>query len=88
MACGLGPPSITRTSHDDAPFACTAGSISGEERDAAIREFNHDPHNKWFAFLLSTKAGGLGINLAAADTVIFFDSDWNPKNDDQVGVYL
>eukprot|EP01114_Cavostelium_apophysatum_P000379 TRINITY_DN10352_c0_g1_i1.p1 TRINITY_DN10352_c0_g1~~TRINITY_DN10352_c0_g1_i1.p1 ORF type:complete len:804 (+),score=229.78 TRINITY_DN10352_c0_g1_i1:1635-4046(+) len=36
-----------------------------------------------FAFLLSTKAGGLGINLTAADTVIFYDSDWNPTNDQQ-----
>jgi SNF2 family DNA or RNA helicase len=65
-------------------YRVLTGSVAGEERDQSIRDFNHDPRNAIFAFLLSTKAGGLGINLVAADTVIFFDSDWNPKNDDQV----
>jgi DNA helicase INO80 len=37
-----------------------------------------------FIFLLSTRAGGIGINLTAADTVIFFESDWNPTVDQQV----
>jgi SWI/SNF-related matrix-associated actin-dependent regulator of chromatin subfamily A member 5 len=51
------------------------GSSSGEDRDNAITEFNKEGSDK-FIFLLSTRAGGLGINLATADTVILYDSDW------------
>ena len=58
------------------------GSIRGNERQAAIDRFNK-PGSDIFAFLLSTKAGGQGINLTAADTVIIYDSDWNPQNDVQ-----
>ena len=43
-----------------------------------------DPSSSAFIFLLSTKSGGLGINLATADTVIIYDMDWNPHNDIQV----
>ena len=55
------------------------GSIAWQERQANIKDFNADP--KTWLFLLSTRAGGLGINLTAADTVIIYDSDWNPTAD-------
>ena len=57
------------------------GSVRGEERYLAINSFNKNEDT--FVFLLSTKAGGVGLNLTAADTVIFFDSDFNPQNDIQ-----
>ncbi|XP_024526017.1 probable chromatin-remodeling complex ATPase chain isoform X2 [Selaginella moellendorffii] len=56
------------------------GKTSGEEREAAIESFNKEGSEK-FLFLLSTRAGGLGINLATADIVILYDSDWNPQAD-------
>ena len=52
-----------------------------EQRRDAIDAFNKDPTVD--IFLLSTRAGGLGINLTAADTVVFFESDWNPTVDQQ-----
>ncbi|KAH0793578.1 SNF2 family N-terminal domain containing protein [Histomonas meleagridis] len=57
------------------------GSISQNDRESAINRFNEDPDR--FIFLLSTKAGGIGINLTAANIVIIYDSDWNPQNDIQ-----
>lgn len=54
------------------------GSVHGEEREQQIDAFNAPASSK-FLFLLSTRAGGLGINLATADTVILYDSDWNPQ---------
>ncbi|KAG7198230.1 hypothetical protein KM043_005637 [Ampulex compressa] len=62
------------------PFQRLDGSIKGELRKQALDHFNADGSPD-FCFLLSTRAGGLGINLATADTVIIFDSDWNPQND-------
>lgn len=58
------------------------GRVRGSERQAAIDRYNA-PGSDRFAFLLTTKAGGVGINLTAADTVIIYDSDWNPQNDVQ-----
>ena len=55
------------------------GSIAQEERYEQITAFNND--KKYKLFLLSTRAGGQGINLTAADTVVLFDSDWNPQQD-------
>ncbi|KAL1920993.1 uncharacterized protein VTP21DRAFT_11628 [Calcarisporiella thermophila] len=57
------------------------GSIRGEQRQAAIDRFSTRPLEESFVFLLCTRAGGVGINLTAADTVVIFDSDWNPQND-------
>jgi len=56
------------------------GSVQGNKRQAAIDRFSR-PDSRSFVFLLSTRAGGEGINLMAADTVIIFDSDWNPQQD-------
>lgn len=55
------------------------GGVSQQLRRDQIHEFNTDPDHK--LFLLSTRAGGQGINLASADTVILFDSDFNPQQD-------
>uniref|UniRef100_A0A146M4E0 Chromodomain-helicase-DNA-binding protein 1 n=1 Tax=Lygus hesperus TaxID=30085 RepID=A0A146M4E0_LYGHE len=62
------------------PFQRLDGGIKGEMRKQALDHFNAE-NSPDFCFLLSTRAGGLGINLATADTVIIFDSDWNPQND-------
>uniref|UniRef100_A0A8C9FXL4 Chromatin-remodeling ATPase INO80 n=1 Tax=Pavo cristatus TaxID=9049 RepID=A0A8C9FXL4_PAVCR len=57
------------------------GSSKISERRDMVADFQN--RNDIFVFLLSTRAGGLGINLTAADTVIFYDSDWNPTVDQQ-----
>ncbi|KAL8688729.1 MAG: hypothetical protein Q9218_005428 [Villophora microphyllina] len=57
------------------------GSTKLEDRRDTVHDFQTKP--EIFIFLLSTRAGGLGINLTAADTVIFYDSDWNPTIDSQ-----
>ena len=57
------------------------GMTKAEDRGDLLKKFN-SPDSEYFLFLLSTRAGGLGLNLQSADTVIIFDSDWNPH---QVG---
>jgi superfamily II DNA or RNA helicase len=58
------------------------GSITGDQREAAIDRFSRADSDR-FVFLLTTRAGGVGLNLTRADTVIIFDSDWNPQMDVQ-----
>ncbi|NWH64679.1 HELLS helicase, partial [Geococcyx californianus] len=60
-------------------FSRLDGSMSYAGREENMHQFNTDP--EVFLFLVSTRAGGLGINLTAADTVIIYDSDWNPQSD-------
>lgn len=56
------------------------GKTAHEDRNRMIQDYNADDSKK-FIFMLSTRAGGLGINLATADIVIIYDSDWNPQMD-------
>lgn len=56
------------------------GATKAEDRAELLRLYN-EPNSPYFCFLLSTRAGGLGLNLQTADTVIIYDSDWNPHQD-------
>jgi chromodomain-helicase-DNA-binding protein 7 len=69
-------------SHSGYKYERLDGSIKATDRQAAIERFNAVEHER-DVFLLSTRAGGLGINLTSAQVVIIFDSDWNPQNDVQ-----
>jgi ATP-dependent DNA helicase len=62
------------------PVARIDGTVAQTDRQQQILDFN-EPESETRIFLLSTRAGGQGINLAAADTVLLFDSDWNPQQD-------
>lgn len=57
------------------------GSTKVEQRQVLMEKFNND--KRIFCFILSTRSGGIGVNLTGADTVIFYDSDWNPTMDAQ-----
>ena len=61
------------------------GQTPHEDRQRQINEYNA-PDSEKFVFMLSTRAGGLGINLATADIVVILDSDWNPQMDLQAMV--
>ncbi|CAI6333369.1 unnamed protein product [Periconia digitata] len=67
--------------HRNYKYCRLDGSTKLEDRRDTVTDFQNDP--SIFVFLLSTRAGGLGINLTSADTVIFYDSDWNPTIDSQ-----
>ena len=64
----------------DIPYLRLDGSTKADDRSELLRLFNADD-SPYFCFLLSTRAGGLGLNLQTADTVIIYDSDWNPHQD-------
>ena len=59
------------------------GETDIEEREEMMKAFNEDDNYAIPIFMLSTRAGGLGINLVAASVVIIYDIDWNPQNDAQ-----
>lgn len=62
-------------------FSRLDGSVDLSRRESEIKKFREIKNRR--IFLISTKAGGLGINLVAADVVIVYDMDWNPQNDNQ-----
>ena len=69
---------LTSLSH---PFLRLDGSTPSSKRQDLVDTFNHDPASTCFAFLLSAKAGGVGLNLIGASRLVLFDVDWNPATD-------
>ena len=67
----------------DLPFKRLDGSVPAAKRLAMVEDFNRSTPTSCFAFLLSAKAGGVGINLIGGNRLILFDVDWNPATDDQ-----
>lgn len=60
---------------------CSCSCFQVDNRQRLVNQFNTNP--RIFLFIASTRAGGVGINLTGADTVIFYDTDWNPAMDRQ-----
>jgi len=71
------PPWTDYLQHRNYAYERLDGSVRGEERYLAVKNFSEKTDA--FVFLLSTRAGGVGLNLTASDTVIFMDSDFNPQ---------
>jgi DNA repair and recombination protein RAD54B len=67
----------------DLPSLRLDGSVAASKRQSLVDQFNRSKSSKVFAFLLSAKAGGVGLNLIGASRLILFDVDWNPATDDQ-----
>ncbi|KAI1721287.1 helicase SWR1 [Ditylenchus destructor] len=68
-------------SHHNYKYFRLDGTTPIDQRQAMMERFNSD--DSVFCFILSTRSGGIGVNLTGADTVIFYDSDWNPTMDAQ-----
>ena len=66
--------------HRNYKYCRIDGSVQLTQRQTQIDDFN-DENSDLFLFMLTTRAGGQGINLTAADTVVIYDSDWNPQMD-------
>ncbi|KAG8223054.1 hypothetical protein J437_LFUL002002 [Ladona fulva] len=64
------------------PFVRLDGAMTIKKRAKVVERFN-DPSSQDFCFMLSSKAGGCGLNLIGANRLVMFDPDWNPANDDQ-----
>ncbi|KAI1924216.1 helicase [Ophidiomyces ophidiicola] len=65
------------------PFLRLDGSTPANKRQSLVDDFNRSSANSCFAFLLSAKAGGIGLNLIGASRLVLFDVDWNPATDIQ-----
>lgn len=70
-------------SNSNLPYLRLDGSVPAKKRQALVDQFNNSPAAKSFMFLLSAKAGGVGLNLIGASRLVLFDVDWNPATDDQ-----